>query len=216
MRKVGIRPLSVLVAPAGQVVGVIHAQHVEDILAGEVAQAFSAHVFDDMLQGDEVEATVLKVCLRFEIAFTRGDVLHQAGRVRRTVSFLQLGYRGVGRQTGGMRHQIGNADDFLLFSVFALPILETGDVEADGVEHAYLAALCQYHDANGSRHGFAARGHVENGVRGHRLRVRIDALVAVCFQVAHFPTPHHGKYGAGNLTVGNGRLNGFVGIYQFA
>ena len=115
-----------------------------------------------------------------------------------------------------MCQQIGYTDHLFVFSVFALPVLEAGDVAAHRVEQAYFSAFCQNHGAYGCGYGLAAGCHIENGIYGHRFRVRINPFVAVCLQIGHFTVTYHCKYGAGNLFAGDGRFNGFIGIHQFA
>lgn len=213
---VGVHPVAVLVLPAGQVVGVFHAQHVEDVLFGKLAQRLAADGLDDVLQGDEVEAAVLEVGLRAEVARAGGDVFHQSVRIRLAVLSGDLGYRRIGRQSRGMSHQVLYADGLLFLAVGALPVFEVGDVAADGVEHAQLALFGQYHDGDGGRHGLAARSHVEHGVGGHRFHFGQQAPVSVGLEIGHLAVADDGKHGSRNAVFGNGLFDGPVGIRQVA
>jgi hypothetical protein len=55
-----------------------------------------------------------------------------------------------------MCQQVGDADDFLIFSVFAHPGLKFRYVEADGIQEAELTTFCQDMGTDGSGHGFTA------------------------------------------------------------
>ena len=80
-----IYPFAILVTLAGQIVGMLHAEYIEYVFTGKVTQALAAYCLDDMLQGDEVEATVLEICLWLEVAFASSDILYETIGIGRTV-----------------------------------------------------------------------------------------------------------------------------------
>ena len=55
-----IYPFAILVTLAGQIVGMLHAEYIKYVFTGKITQTLAAYCLDDMLQGDEVEATVLE------------------------------------------------------------------------------------------------------------------------------------------------------------
>ena len=70
------------------------------MLAGKVAQRHSANCFNDMLQCDEIQATIAKSFTWFKTAFHVGDVLDTCIGIG---CGLGVG-RVVSRQTRGVRH----------------------------------------------------------------------------------------------------------------
>lgn len=84
----GTYPLPVPLLHSRQTIGVLHAQGTEDIPFGKVSQVLSGNDFDDMLQDDIVEATILKTRSRLEVTFVSGNVLHEPFRIGWTMLFL--------------------------------------------------------------------------------------------------------------------------------
>ena len=109
-----------------------------------------------MLQGDKVDAAVLEIGTGLEVAWTSGDVVHQTVRTGAAILRLQFCYWRIGRQTGSVCQQVLHANGYLTLSVFALPILELGDVEVYRVLQAQTSLLNQYHGTDGCAHGFTA------------------------------------------------------------
>ena len=209
--QVGVHPVAFFVLPARQVIGVLHVQHVENVFVGEIPERLPADGFHDVLQGDEVQAAVLEVGLRTEIARAGGNVFHQRPGVEDAVFLAQFLYVSIGWQAGSVRHQVLDADDLRFLAVFALPVLEVGEIEIYGVEHTQFTLFSQNHDTNRSRHGFAARGHVEYGGGGHRFYLRYQALITIGLQIGHLAVTYDSQHSSRYFFLGDGLVDGFVG-----
>ena len=209
-----IDPVALLVAYSWQIVGIIHAQHIEQVFASEFTKRLSAHLFDNVLQSNEVQTTVTAIGLRFETTLAGLDIFHQAFRTWRTVLLFQLSRRTIRRKTGSMCQQIGYTNSLLFLTVFACPVLESRNIDTDRITQTNLATFHQNHGTNGSRHGLAARCHIEDCLCSHRFHCRIDTLVAISLQVCHLAIANDSKYGTRNIFVGNSFFYDFVCIHQ--
>ena len=206
-----IHPVAFFILCARQVIGVLHAQHVENVFVGEIPERLPADGFHDVLQGDEVQAAVLEVGLRTEIARAGGNVFHQRPGVEDAVFLAQFLYVSIGWQAGSVRHQVLDADDLRFLAVLALPVLEVGEIEIYGVEHTQFTLFSQNHNTNRSRHGFAARSHVEYGGGGHRFYLRYQALITIGLQIGHLAVTYDSQHSSWYFFLGDGLVDGFVG-----
>ena len=151
-----IDPVAFLVANGRQIVGMIHTQYIEQVFTGKFTECLSADLFNDILQSNEVQATVTIICLWLETTFASLDVFHQSFRIRRTILFFQFGGRTVGRKTGSVCQQVGNTDGLLFLAVFAFPILEAWEVDTDCIAKTNLSSFYQNHRTDSGRHGLTA------------------------------------------------------------
>ena len=138
-----IDPIALLVAYRRQIVGKVHTQDIEQVLTGKFTECLSAHLLDDVLQSDEVQATINPVGLRFVSTLAGRDVLHHSLRTRRTILFFQLCRRAIRRKAGSVCQQISYTDGLLFLTVFAYPILEFRDIHIDGIAQTNLATFHQ-------------------------------------------------------------------------
>ena len=179
-----------------------------------VAQTLAGDVLQDVLQGDEVQATVPVVGRGLETARHRTDVGHQRIGVGFPVGFDHFVHRSVGGKPRSVREQVDDADRSFL-ARFRIDVrLEAGDVLAHGVGQAVPARFEQVHHRHGGPHDLAARGQVEDRVGGHGYGVGIDAFVAVGFEIDQFVAPYHGQYGSRHFALVDGIVDELIHFFQ--
>ena len=96
-------------------------------------QALARDILDDILQGNEVQAAVLRFCAGLKVTSALRNLIDESFRVGTAEFFLQIGHAGIGSEPRRVGQEVMNADSHLLFAVFALPIFETGYELADRV-----------------------------------------------------------------------------------
>ena len=63
----------------------LHTQRIKNMCFCKITQALSTDCFNDMLQGNIVEAAVLEVCSRLKISFATGNVFYEPFRIRSAI-----------------------------------------------------------------------------------------------------------------------------------
>ena len=132
------------------------------------------------------------------------DVAIQEHRARRINQLLGVGARitllraapillqiKVGPQAGVVRQQ--HANGHIVFAV----LRELRNVLGDRIVQLHLSQLHQAHDAAGGGHHLGQRGHVENGVDGHRLLVWVECAITECLAINEAPVVAHQHHRSG-------------------
>ena len=144
--------------------GVDHAERGEDLVPGEGAERFAADAFDDLGQQREAGVAVEVTVAGSEVEFLHaGDHPQDILVADHVVAHAPAGegeQRPLVAETAGVVEQVAYGDGLA-------EVGEFGDVFADGVVEAELAALLQQDDAGGDEL-LGDRGYVEDAVGGER------------------------------------------------
>ena len=92
----------------------------------------------------------------------------------------------------------------------ALAALELGKVVCDLIVEAEAALLEELHEGGCGRHDFGERGAIEDGVRGHGLRLRHQRALAVGLAVDHLAVVSHQQNRAGHTPLFDGLIDYLV------